>query len=188
MTRTTSTAAERHLRPDRLRRLHRGARAQSAADRAGSVDVAKADRSPARCASSCRSFPESSRRVRSRRSSLSPTRICICRCSSRRSSLLLIFQHLTVALLRSEHRAEQLEARSRQLVGLQLGVLRTLVQSADDARPHHRAARLRGGPLLRSAGEGDRLHRGRTGSHAHRRRCCTTSASSPGRTACCMRR
>ncbi|MGP0103042.1 MAG: HD-GYP domain-containing protein [Solirubrobacteraceae bacterium] len=43
--------------------------------------------------------------------------------------LLLIFQHLTVALLRSEHRAEQLEARSRQLVGLQLGVLRTLVRA-----------------------------------------------------------
>jgi putative nucleotidyltransferase with HDIG domain len=44
-------------------------------------------------------------------------------------ALLLIFQHLTVALLRSEHRAEQLEARSRQLVGLQLGVLRTLVRA-----------------------------------------------------------
>ncbi len=43
--------------------------------------------------------------------------------------LLLIFQHLTVALLRSEDRAEQLEARSRQLVGLQLGVLRTLVRA-----------------------------------------------------------
>jgi putative nucleotidyltransferase with HDIG domain len=43
--------------------------------------------------------------------------------------LLLIFQHLTVALLRSENRAEQLEARSRQLVGLQLGVLRTLVRA-----------------------------------------------------------
>lgn len=45
------------------------------------------------------------------------------------TALLLIFQHLTVALLRSEHRAEQLEARSRQLVGLQLGVLRTLVRA-----------------------------------------------------------
>ncbi len=43
--------------------------------------------------------------------------------------VLLIFQHLTVALLRSEERAEQLEARSRQLVGLQLGVLRTLVRA-----------------------------------------------------------
>ena len=44
-------------------------------------------------------------------------------------ALLLIFQRLTVALLRSEDRAEQLEARSRQLVGLQLGVLRTLVRA-----------------------------------------------------------
>jgi len=44
-------------------------------------------------------------------------------------TVLLIFQHLIVALLRSEDRAEQLEARSRQLVGLQLGVLRTLVRA-----------------------------------------------------------
>jgi putative nucleotidyltransferase with HDIG domain len=43
--------------------------------------------------------------------------------------LLLIFRHLMVALLRSEDRAEQLEARSIQLVGLQLGVLRTLVRA-----------------------------------------------------------
>jgi len=43
--------------------------------------------------------------------------------------LLLIFQRLTAALVRSEQRAEQLEARSRQLVGLQLGVLRTLVRA-----------------------------------------------------------
>jgi len=45
--------------------------------------------------------------------------------------VLLIFQHLTVALLRSEERAEQLQARSRQLVGLQLGVLRTLVRALE---------------------------------------------------------
>jgi predicted Zn-dependent protease with MMP-like domain len=43
--------------------------------------------------------------------------------------VLLILRHLTVALLRSEDRAEQLEMRSRQLVGLQLGVLRTLVRA-----------------------------------------------------------
>ncbi len=43
--------------------------------------------------------------------------------------MLVIFRHLTVALLRSEERAEQLEGRSRQLVGLQLGVLRTLVRA-----------------------------------------------------------
>jgi putative nucleotidyltransferase with HDIG domain len=45
--------------------------------------------------------------------------------------LLLIFRHLTVALLRSEERAEQLLARSRQLVRLQLGVLSTLVKALD---------------------------------------------------------
>ena len=44
-------------------------------------------------------------------------------------AVLLILRQLTVALLRSEDRAEQLEARSRQLVGLQLGVLRTLVRA-----------------------------------------------------------
>jgi putative nucleotidyltransferase with HDIG domain len=40
--------------------------------------------------------------------------------------VLLIFRQLTVALVRSEDRAEQLQARTRQLVGLQWGVLRTL--------------------------------------------------------------
>jgi putative nucleotidyltransferase with HDIG domain len=57
--------------------------------------------------------------------------------------LLLIFQHLTVALLRSEARAEQLQARSRQLVGLQLGVLRTLVRALgmrDETTGRHAAA------------------------------------------------
>jgi HD domain-containing protein len=44
-------------------------------------------------------------------------------------TVLLIFRQLTVALLRSEERADQLSARSRQLVGLQLGVLRTLVRA-----------------------------------------------------------
>jgi len=37
-------------------------------------------------------------------------------------ALLLIFRHLTVALLRSEERAEQLEARTRQLSSFQWGV------------------------------------------------------------------
>jgi HD-GYP domain-containing protein (c-di-GMP phosphodiesterase class II) len=57
--------------------------------------------------------------------------------------VLLIFQRLTVALLRSERRAEQLEARSRQLVGLQLGVLRTLVRALgmrDETSGRHAAA------------------------------------------------
>jgi putative nucleotidyltransferase with HDIG domain len=44
-------------------------------------------------------------------------------------ALLLIFQHLTVALLRSEDRADQLEARSIQLASLQFGVLSTLMDA-----------------------------------------------------------
>jgi putative nucleotidyltransferase with HDIG domain len=43
--------------------------------------------------------------------------------------LLLIFQYLAVALLRSEERANQLEARSIHLASLQLGVLTTLVET-----------------------------------------------------------
>jgi hypothetical protein len=57
--------------------------------------------------------------------------------------VLLIFRHLMIALLRSEDRAEQLEARSRQLVGLQLGVLRTLVRALgmrDKTTGRHAAA------------------------------------------------
>jgi len=57
--------------------------------------------------------------------------------------LLLIFQRLVAALLRSEERAEQLEARSIQLVGLQWGVLRTLgraLNTRDKATGRHAAA------------------------------------------------
>ncbi len=57
--------------------------------------------------------------------------------------VLFIFQRLTVALLRSEERAEHLQARSRQLVGLQLGVLRTLVRALsmrDETTGRHAAA------------------------------------------------
>lgn len=43
--------------------------------------------------------------------------------------VILIFQYLAVALLRSEDRAEQLEARSMHLASLQLGVLVTLVET-----------------------------------------------------------
>ena len=43
--------------------------------------------------------------------------------------LLLAFQYLAVALLRSEYRADQLEARSIHLASLQLGVLTTLVET-----------------------------------------------------------
>ncbi len=57
--------------------------------------------------------------------------------------LLIIFQHLTVALLRSEDRADQLEARTIHLVSLQLGVLRTLVRALgmrDETTGRHAAA------------------------------------------------
>ena len=57
--------------------------------------------------------------------------------------VLLIFQHLTVALLRSEERADQLEARTIHLVSLQLGVLRTLVRALgmrDETTGRHAAA------------------------------------------------
>ena len=60
--------------------------------------------------------------------------------------VLLIFRYLTVALVRSEDRADQLEARSIQLVGLQLGVLRTLVRalnSRDETTGQHAAAAAR---------------------------------------------
>jgi hypothetical protein len=56
---------------------------------------------------------------------------------------LLILRHLTVALLRSEERAEQLETRTIQLVGLQVGVLRTLVRALgkrDETTGRHAAA------------------------------------------------
>jgi putative nucleotidyltransferase with HDIG domain len=44
-------------------------------------------------------------------------------------AVLLILRYLTVALLRSEDRAEQLEARSRQLASLQWGVLAMLMDA-----------------------------------------------------------
>jgi putative nucleotidyltransferase with HDIG domain len=43
--------------------------------------------------------------------------------------VILIFQYLVIALLRSEDRADQLEARSIHLASLQLGVLTTLVET-----------------------------------------------------------
>jgi putative nucleotidyltransferase with HDIG domain len=57
--------------------------------------------------------------------------------------LLLIFQYLAVALLRSEERADQLEARSIHLASLQLGVLSTLVETLalrDRTTARHAAA------------------------------------------------
>jgi putative nucleotidyltransferase with HDIG domain len=57
--------------------------------------------------------------------------------------VLLIFRQLTVALVRSEDRADQLEARTIHLVSLQLGVLRTLVRALgmrDETTGRHSAA------------------------------------------------
>jgi putative nucleotidyltransferase with HDIG domain len=57
--------------------------------------------------------------------------------------VLLIFQYLMRALLRSEDRADQLEARSIHLASLQLGVLTTLVETLalrDRTTARHAAA------------------------------------------------
>ena len=57
--------------------------------------------------------------------------------------VLVIFQHLARALLRSEERADQLEARSIHLASLQLGVLTTLVETLalrDRTTARHAAA------------------------------------------------
>ena len=57
--------------------------------------------------------------------------------------LLAIYQYLAVALLRSEERADQLEARSIRLASLQLGVLTTLVETLalrDRSASRHAAA------------------------------------------------
>jgi putative nucleotidyltransferase with HDIG domain len=58
-------------------------------------------------------------------------------------AVLLILRHLTVALLRSEERADQLEARSIQLASLQFGVLATLMDALalrDRTTARHAAA------------------------------------------------
>lgn len=57
--------------------------------------------------------------------------------------VIVIFQHLMVALLRSEERADQLEARSVHLASMQLGVLTTLVETLamrDRVTARHAAA------------------------------------------------
>ncbi|HWJ50990.1 MAG TPA: HD domain-containing phosphohydrolase [Solirubrobacteraceae bacterium] len=57
--------------------------------------------------------------------------------------IIVIFQYLMVALLRSEDRADQLEARSIHLASLQLGVLTTLVETLalrDRSTARHAAA------------------------------------------------
>jgi putative nucleotidyltransferase with HDIG domain len=57
--------------------------------------------------------------------------------------VIVIFQYLMIALLRSEDRADQLEARSIHLASLQLGVLTTLVETLalrDRSTARHAAA------------------------------------------------
>jgi putative nucleotidyltransferase with HDIG domain len=70
--------------------------------------------------------------------------------------VLLVFQSLAVALLRSEDRADQLEARSMHLASLQLGVLVTLVETLalrDRMTARHAAAVARyARALAREAG------------------------------------
>jgi putative nucleotidyltransferase with HDIG domain len=70
--------------------------------------------------------------------------------------VLLIFRHLTVALLRSEDRAEQLQARTIHLVSLQMGVLRTLVRALEMRDPttsrHASAVARYCGALAREVG------------------------------------
>jgi putative nucleotidyltransferase with HDIG domain len=70
--------------------------------------------------------------------------------------VLALFQYLIAALLRSEDRAEQLDARSRQLATLQLGVLSTLIETLalrDRSTARHAAAVARyAGALAREIG------------------------------------
>jgi len=68
--------------------------------------------------------------------------------------VLVIFQRLTVALLRSEDRADQLEARSIQLASLQFGVLATLMDALsmrDKTAARHATAVARYGKALAAA-------------------------------------
>lgn len=65
--------------------------------------------------------------------------------------VILIFQYLAIALLRSEDRAEQLEARSVRLASMQLGMLVTLVETLalrDRMTARHAAAVARYARLL----------------------------------------
>ena len=83
--------------------------------------------------------------------------------------VLVIFQYLTVALLRSEDRADQLEARSIHLASLQLGVLTTLVETLalrDRMTARHAAAVAR---YARALASEIGCSRGRAGPRPHRR-------------------
>ncbi len=72
--------------------------------------------------------------------------------------VLLIFQYLMIALLRSEDRADQLEARSIHLASLQLGVLSTLVETLalrDRTTARHAATVARYSRMLAEEAGGD---------------------------------
>jgi putative nucleotidyltransferase with HDIG domain len=72
--------------------------------------------------------------------------------------VIAIFQYLAVALLRSEDRADQLEARSVHLASLQLGVLVTLVETLalrDRMTARHAAAVARFARALAREAGGD---------------------------------
>ena len=78
-----------------------------------------------------------------------------------------IFQYLMVALLRSEDRADQLEARSIHLASLQLGVLSTLVETLALRDRIDRTPRRGGRALRAQAGRRGRAatRPNRTSSH-----------------------
>ena len=86
-----------------------------------------------------------------------------------RCSSSAIFQYLLVALLRSEDRADQLEARTVHLASLQLGVLTTLVETLalrDRMTARHAAAVAR---YARALAKEIGCSRGRPGPDPHRR-------------------
>ena len=83
--------------------------------------------------------------------------------------VLVIFQYLMRALLRSEDRADQLEARSH---ASGIAAARRAYDLGGDprpARPHDRAPRRRSRPLRSRTGARGGLRRGRAGPRPHRR-------------------
>ena len=100
-------------------------------------------------------------------------------------AVLLILQHLTVALLRSEDRAEQLEIRSRQLSSFQGGCPPCSWRASGCATPRHCATR----PRLPATQKPWQLSWAvaRTSRNSSTSRACsTTSASSRGPTVFCI--
>ena len=92
--------------------------------------------------------------------------------------VLLTFQYLLRELLLSRERAER-------LAGLQLGVLTSMIETLalrDRMTARHSAAVAR---YARAMAKALGWSRRRPGPRAHRRRCCTTSASSRSRTRSC---